>query len=334
MSDKAIQDILKAVRRKLGPESARLLEDDGAKSEVTEVVPFHIGPLDHYVIGCGGLPVGRLTELFSEEGAGKTSLLWHALAQCQAEGGVAALIETENGVSRERAATFGVDLSKLILIEPESMEDALAAMELVLSRMPTDGKAPNMLGWDSVAATPTKGEVEEGLTGDLAVGRRALLLSNACRVMKDMLPKARCAGVFVNQVREKIGVLFGDKTTTPGGRAIKFTASLRIQLLGGAAVKDASGHVGKDLTVIAVKNRFAPPWRKVRVRLDYHRGWDTDWTTLTHAKTLGLVPKSLTLTPRHVEQARLALVAAKWGNDAAIVAANAEDDDDLTDATS
>lgn len=324
MSQRAIDAILAAVRKGLGPEGARTLGAGGSRSAVSEVVSLGIGPLDHYVIGCGGLPVGRLTELYGEENSGKSSLAWQAAAQCQQAGGVAVLVETESGVSAERAAVFGVDLDSLVLIEPETMEDALHAMGLALKSMPLKGDGPNILIWDSIAATPTANEVKEGMSGDLVIGRRALLLSNACRVMKDLLPRARCAGLFVNQIREKIGIVFGDKTTTPGGRAVKFTASLRLQLLGGLALKDATGHTGKDLVVMATKNRFAPPWRKCRVRLNYADGWDDAWSTLTYAKTLGLVAAGWTVSAKHVEAARSALAAVGWAG-TAVTAPGAEE---------
>lgn len=285
-----IDEIIKRVGKKLGSDRVRRFSD-GARSEVVEAIPTGIDVIDKYVTGCGGIPVGRLTELFGEEGSAKTALSLQTIGSCQKAGHLAVWIETEDGASHERAETFGVNIKKLILEEPETMEYALDAInETIESVDPTKG--PTLLVWDSIAATSTKAEAEDGMVGNAAIGERARLLGRACRVMSGMLAEQRIAALWINQVREKIGVMFGDKLTTPGGRSVKFHSSLRLQLIGGTANKDDDGnHTGKDIIIMAVKNRFASPWRKARIRLDYAEGWDNDWTTFNYAKEKGLLPK-------------------------------------------
>jgi recombination protein RecA len=292
-----LEAVLAVVREGYGKESARTL-GEGARGLVEEVIPFGIAALDHYVCGCGGLPVGRLTELFSEEGGGKSSLTLAALASAQREGGIAILSESEHGLDESRVKVFGVQPDNLGLLQPDYMEQAVLQMEAALNAIPK-GVGPNLLAWDSVAATQTKGEYEGGLDGDAVVAERARLLSKACRILLPLASEKRTALLFVNQTREKIGVVFGDRTTTPGGKGVKFAASLRIQLFGGKSIKDGVQHTGKIITVMGVKNRFAPPYRKVRVRLDYATGFNDVWTTINHAKELGVLPAKATGNKAH-----------------------------------
>ena len=282
MSD-TIQSVLDALKSKHGKDAARKMSD-GAGSAIKEVIPTGITPLDQWVIGCGGLPVGRVTELFSEEGGGKTSLMYQMLAQTQRVGGIPILVETEDALDPDRAETFGVNLENLILIEPNNMEEALEQINTAISSIP-EGAGPIFLGWDSLAATPTKAEIEAGLVGGNAMADRARLMSRACRVLGNIVSRHRVAMLIVNQTRTKMGVMFGDNTTTPGGQGVKFLASLRLKISGGKAVKDDhSDHIAKDVLIHAVKNRMAPPWRKCRVRLNYHTGWDDEWTTVDFGK--------------------------------------------------
>ena len=170
MSD-TIQTVIDALKAKHGKETARKMSD-GAKSAIRECIPTGIVPLDNWVIGCGGLPVGRVTELFSEEGGGKTSMVYQMLAQTQRVGGVPILVETEDALDPDRAETFGVNLENLILIEPNNMEEALEQINTAISSLPEDA-GPIFLGWDSLAATPTKAEIEAGLVGGNAMADRA-----------------------------------------------------------------------------------------------------------------------------------------------------------------
>lgn len=280
------------------------------RSEVTDVIPIGIDVLDHYVLGIGGLPCGRVVELYSEEGGGKTSLLMAALAGAQREEGLAVLEETENALQSERLVVFGVDQERLLIVQPDTIEEALQEMQTILEALPKSGK-PTLIGWDSLAATPTKAEVEGGVASDKGYDERARILSKAFRQIVPLTAERNACVLIINQTREKFGVVFGDKTTTPGGKAVKYAASLRLQILGGKAVKVGDSHAGKDVTIIASKNRLAPPWRKARVRLRYDTGWDNEWSTLEFAKDLEIIEQDA-VGPEAVELARVRLMAVAW----------------------
>ena len=279
--------VIEAIRKGFGKHSVGLL-GEGGESEVTEVIPTGIDVLDHYVLGCGGLPRGRMVEVYSEEGGGKTSFTWAAIRGVQRENGVAILSETEDALNLERAETFDVDLDRVVLLEPDHLEDHLAKAECALLAL--NPKVPSLFVWDSIASCVTKDEVEKGLSGKEVWDSRAKTLSHACRVLSKIAKEKGTCLLFVNQVREKIGVMFGDKYTTPGGKAVKFFASIRIQLFPGKSLKNsADEHVGKLITFLTTKNRLASPYRKARVRLDYELGWNDYWSTMEHAKLLGVV---------------------------------------------
>lgn len=281
-ASKLAVEIAEAVKKKFGKESALVLGEGGSRSDVREVIPTGVEVIDRYVLGCGGFPVGRITELYSGEGAGKTSLLLAAIASAQRQGGLAVLAETEHALDTKRATTFGVNLDQVVLLQPNHIEGMMEQAEAVLLSLKAD--VPVLFGWDSIAATPPKSELEEGLVGDAVIGERARLLSRACRVLPGAAKGKRVAFVFINQTRDKIGGFGADHTTTPGGNAVKFLASIRLSLLGGAAVKDGAIHVAKDITVMTVKNKLTPPFRKARVRLNYTTGFDNRWSTISHAK--------------------------------------------------
>jgi len=284
--------VIAAIRKKFGKHGVGLLGEGGA-SEVEEVIPTGIDVIDHYVLGCGGLPRGRMVEVYSEEGGGKTSFTWAAIQGVLREGGVAILSETEDALNLERAEVFGVDLDRVVLLEPDHLEDHLARAEVALEAL--DPKVPSLFVWDSIASCATKDEVEKGLGGKDIWDSRAKTLSLACRVLSKLAKEKGTCLLFVNQVREKIGVMFGDKYTTPGGKAVKFCASIRLQLFPGKSLKNsADEHVGKLITFLATKNRLASPFRKARVRLDYDAGWNSYWSTLEHAKAVGVVQPDVT----------------------------------------
>lgn len=253
--------------------------------EVEEVIPTGISVIDRHVLGIGGLPVGRSSEVFGPEGVGKTSFMLKCLAQAQQGGGLAILAENETSLQPDWARdVHGVNINKLVLIEAESMEQTTDSILTVINAIPP-GVGPNLVSWDSIAQTPTREEIETGLDKDQRIGVRARQLSRTCRLLARALKKKRVHLMFVNQIRTKIGVMFGDPTETPGGHAVKFYASARLSLLGGKAVKADDGlHDGKDIIVRAVKNKLYPPWRDARVRLTYEDGWDEEWSTLYHAK--------------------------------------------------
>ena len=307
MSDYA-KRIVEKIRKEFGADSALRLGEDQAKSEVREVIPTGIEVLDRYVLGIGGLPVGRLVELYSEEGTGKTSFAMGCAASAQREGGVVVWCETEEAISTERMKTFGVDVDDLVVLQPGSIEEAGQQVETALKVLPAGKAGANLVVWDSIAATPTKAEAEGGLADySQRMGERARSLGAITRLLKDLLPERHATLLAVNQVREKIGVMFGDKYTTPGGHAVKFAASVRLQLFGGKAVKEGDQHVGKIITFMAAKNRMAPPWRKAQVKLDYAAGWENLWSTVNHAKDVGKLPEGVHTTEKAYADAKEAL---------------------------
>ena len=312
MGKNPLADIAAKINKEFGKGTALIL-GGGAdmRSEISDVIPTGIGVIDNYVIGVGGFPCGRIAEVYSEEGSGKTSILAAALAGAQRrEDGVAVLEETENALQADRLAVFGVDRERLLVVQPDTLEETLEEMQIILENAPKGG-GPMLIGWDSVAATPTRDEIEGGVAPEKGMDMRAKILSKAFRQIVPLAAEKRAAIVIINQTREKIGVMFGDKTTTPGGKAIKFAASVRLQLLGGKAVKRSDSHIGKDITVMASKNKMAPPWRKARVRLSYANGWDDDWSTLEFAKDLELVEQDARGTEA-LKLAREKLAACCW----------------------
>jgi recombination protein RecA len=323
-----IDKIMAAINKGFGGAAQRLSK--GAKSDVKEAIPSGLETLDRYVLGCGGWPVGRISEVFSEEGGGKTSLLLAALANVQRIGGIAIMCETEVALDSKRALDFGVDLDRVILLQPGHLDEATRQIELTLESIPADA-GPVLIGWDSVAATQSKEEALDGLPDKDSFDKRAKAISQAMRVLSPLVARSRTHLMLINQVRANIGVLFGDKHVTPGGKAIKFHASIRLQLFSGKAQKDPAGqHVGKDVIAVAVKNKLVRPYRKSRLRLMYDTGWDDEWTTRNHAKELKLIggrdrPK--------LEDLRRQLDAIEWHKVGAAVAtpgvdADPEDPDD------
>ncbi|KKN67991.1 hypothetical protein LCGC14_0455470 [marine sediment metagenome] len=256
-----------------------------------------------------------------------SSLCLAMLAAAQRAGATTILSETENGFTEERAVTFGVDPEQLGLFQPDYMEQALQQLELTLDTVkPKEG--PYLIAWDSLAATPTKLEIDQGVMNKAAQDNRALLMSRSLRILTQKAARACAILLIVNQTRHKRGVVFGDDTTTPGGNALKFHASIRLQLMGGKAVKKRDEHVGKDLLVFGKKNRFATPFRKARLRLMYDEGFDNDWSTLNLAKDWKLVAKK----SRDAEAARTRLKEIGWdrgkARDLAADLGFADEDDD------
>jgi recombination protein RecA len=307
----AASAVVDAIRKRYGKASAMVLGDGGSLAEVKEVIPTGIEVVDRYVLGIGGLAVGRISEMYGPEGVGKSSFLAKCIASTQAEGGIAVLAENENALQPSWWEMHGVDLDRLILLEADTIEATTARLYDAISALPTKLEGPCFAAWDTLAATPTKREIDIGLDGNDKVGDRAKALSKAMRLLTRLVARRRCHFMIVNQIRDNIGVMFGDKTSTPGGHAVKFHASIRIQLLGGKAVKekvdwvdredqdadDTAGdseskvieHAAKDITLLCAKNKLSIPWKKCRLRLDYTKGWDNAWSTFYHAKELGLI---------------------------------------------
>lgn len=296
MAETLITKMQKKVVKKCGEGSAIILGQEGvlSRSEVTEVIPTGLSVLDHYVLGCGGWPIGRVVELFGDEGAGKSSLAYSALASVQREGGIGILIDTEQALSEDRMLdVFGVDPEKLLLLQPDHIEGMFAQLEEALSLHDPETDGPVVVVWDSVAATQTEKTFKDGLDAKAGVAELARIMSTKLQAVIQMAPKHRMCFIAVNQVREKIGVMFGDPTTTPGGRALKFYASVRLKMNAGASIKGSKEgqNEGRHVYIKAIKNKLAAPYRTSEVRYYYAKGWDEIWSTLNHAKDQELLDR-------------------------------------------
>ena len=280
-----------AINKKFAAGSVRAMSE-GSGSDLHEVMPTGVDVIDNWAIGCGGLPSGRIIEVYSGEGVGKTSFGFACLAAAQRTGGIGVLYETERSLVPERADIFGVDRSKIVLGEPETMNDLLAQVKELLAFIPK-GVGPNVIVWDSLAATPTEKEV----AGKPQPGDHARQMSSNLRLIAPMLHKHRTCLIVINQTRSNIGVIFGDSTTTPGGSSLGFYASIRLAMWRGSAVKEGPDVVGHRITLKAVKNKLAYPQRKVSLRLDYRYGFDDEWSTIDFAKERALIPKGARMTP-------------------------------------
>lgn len=280
------RSLAEVVRAKFGKYSALVADKDTA-SKITGYLSTGVAVLDRYVIGAEGLPETKFSEVFAEEGACKSSLGLSALAATQRAGGVSVLIDSEYTFDSQRAADLGVDLKELLVVQPEHLEELFEQVKALLAAH--DGKRPMLIVWDSVAATNTKnGLVLEA--GETGVGEVPRLMSNELKKLLDPLANKRAHLMMINQIRSKIGVMFGSNITTPGGNAPKFYSYLRLWIVGGKAIKNSrKEHTGKILTILAPKNKCGPPWRKARVRFDYATGWDDAWSTVQHAVTMKLV---------------------------------------------
>ncbi len=282
--DKILASINKGFKE---PIAAPLSE--GIRSDVKNVIPTGIPAIDNYVLGVGGLPCGRMTELFANEGVGKTSLALQAMASAQKQNSVVFLAETECALQSERPAVFGVDWNGVIKLEPGHWIEVMEQTQACLEAMPKTHTGLFVL--DSVAATLDKDEAHGLVPKKEALGRRAAAISNFMRRLGPLAVDKQVAFLFINQVRANIGVFFGPDTTTPGGHAMKFHSSLRLCMYQGASIKGTRGqHLGKYCSVQAVKNKFVPPWRKAKLKLDFASGWDPEWATLNHAKELKFLP--------------------------------------------
>lgn len=277
-----------ALQKKYGELAAMTLEAEKHAAAVLERISTGVEVLDHYVLGGGGLPIGRMSEWFGDEGSGKTTLAYSTVASAQQDGAVVAWVDGEFAYDPKRAEVFGVDNDALLIMQPEHLEQLFNQLRTLLAMHdPKTGKL--LIVWDSIAAMTTTAGLGKD-AGERKVGDVPLLMSEELKKVVPMLSKHRAHLMAINQVRANIGVMYGDKTTTPGGKAPKFYASQRVQLLGGKAVKNAKNeHIAKVVTYLAVKNRLNFPFRKAKVRLDFQTGYNNIWSTIWHAKIMKLI---------------------------------------------
>ncbi len=237
-------------------------------------------------LGVGGYPKGRIIEIFGPESSGKTTLALHAIAECQKNGGRAAFIDAEHAIDPVYAKNLGVDINELILSQPDNGEQALEIVEML-----ANSGSISLIIVDSVAALVPQAELD-GEMGDSSVGLQARLMSKAMRKIAGILNKKECAVIFINQLREKVGVMYGNPETTSGGRALKFYASIRIDIRRTEAIKQGSDIIGNTCRVKIVKNKVSPPFKQCEIDIIYGEGISKEGEILDRSVELGLIKKS------------------------------------------
>ena len=283
LTEKELDEVLKQIQKNFGKGAIMKLGDRPTVD--VDVIPSGSLLLDE-ALGVGGYPKGRIIEIYGPESSGKTTLALHAIAECQKQGGRAAFIDAEHAIDPIYAKNLGVNIDELILSQPDNGEQALEIVEMLAS-----SGAISLIIVDSVAALVPQAELD-GEMGDSSVGLQARLMSKAMRKLAGVLNKQNCAVIFINQLREKVGVMYGNPETTSGGRALKFYASIRIDIRRTEALKSGSDIIGNTVKVKIVKNKVSPPFKTCELDIIYGQGISKESEVLDKAVELGLIKKS------------------------------------------
>ena len=281
---KALEVALGKIEKDFGKGSVMKLGDSADKLNV-EVIPTGCLSLD-FALGVGGLPRGRIIEIYGPESSGKTTIALHAVAMAQKQGGTAAFIDAEHALDPVYAKHLGVDIDELYVSQPDNGEQALDICEALVR-----SGAIDIVVIDSVAALVPKAEIE-GDMGDSHVGLQARLMSQALRKLAGVISKTNAVAIFINQLREKVGVMYGNPETTTGGKALKFYASVRLDIRKGEPIKDGANIIGNRTKIKVVKNKVAPPFRTCVVDMKFGEGISRGGDVLDLAVEYDLVKKS------------------------------------------
>ncbi len=281
--DKSIQEAIRAIHKQFG--SGSIMRLDGTTVQTVDVIPTGSVALD-VALGCGGLPRGRIIEIYGPESSGKTTLTLHAIAEAQRAGGVCAFIDAEHALDTEYAKRLGVQLEDLLVSQPDCGEQALEIADTLVRTGAID-----LIVVDSVAALTPRAEIE-GDMGDSHMGLQARLMSQALRKLTAQISRTKTVVVFINQLRQKIGVVYGNPETTTGGNALKFYCSVRLDIRRKKAIKRGDEVIGSECKVKVVKNKLAPPFREADFEILYGTGVNKLGELVDTAEKLGLVEKS------------------------------------------
>ncbi len=279
----ALEAAMKQIEKQYGKGAIMRLGDEADRH--IDATPTGSLGLD-IALGIGGYPRGRIIEIYGPESSGKTTLALHAIAEVQKQGGYVAFIDAEHALDPKYAKALGVDVDNLILSQPDTGEQALEIAEALIRSGSVDA-----IVIDSVAALVPEAEIN-GEMGDSHVGLQARLMSQAMRKLSGVISKANATAIFINQIREKVGVMFGNPETTPGGRALKFYASVRLEIRRGEQIKNATDIIGNKTNIKVVKNKVAPPFKSVSVDIIYGEGISRTGELVDLATELDFIQKS------------------------------------------